>query len=208
MAITNGYVAINVVKSAMRITDDDDNAGLELAIESASRLIDNHCDRQFYQDGSATARVFVARSPHLVHVDDISTTVGLVVKTDTSGDGTFDTTWTSSDYQLEPLNGRREGVAWPYDALRAVGSYDFPVYGTNNNSEALVQVTAQWGWASVPTAVKQACVIQAVSLFKAKDAPLGVAGFGDLGGVRVSSYLHPQAKMLLAPYRRKSVLVA
>ena len=59
MAITNGYATLAEVKSALRITDAVDDAILEMAVESASRLIDGHAGRQFYSIGTAT-RYFVA----------------------------------------------------------------------------------------------------------------------------------------------------
>lgn len=209
MAITNGYVLLEDMRSAMRITDSDDNLLMELHIEAASRMIDGWCGRRFHVDGGATARTFRASNPGVVFVDDISTTTGLVIKTDTTGDGTFDTTWTAADYQLEPLNGQRSGQTWPYHTIRASGSFDFPIWGTSSNGcEALVEVTAVWGWPAVPEPVRNACLIQAISLTKAKDAPLGFAGFGDMGAMRMTAALHPTAKALLQPFRRNAVKVA
>lgn len=200
MAITNGYTERAVVKSALRITDADDDTVIDLVIETASRLIDGECNRRFHVDGSATARVFSAVQCGLVRVDDFSTLTGLVVKTDTTGDGTFDRTWASTDYQVEPLNAVSNGQAWAYTGLRAVGpSYLFPT-----TAEAGVQITADWGWPTVPKPVENACLIQAIALFKAKDAPLGLLGGLDGPAVRVSSFLHPQARMLLAPFRART----
>lgn len=207
MTITNGYCTLDDVTAALRMGNDtNDDAAIERAVEAASRLIDGYCSRHFYAD-TVSARVFRATNCNIVDVDDISTLTGLVVATDSSGDGTFDVTWSASDYQLEPLNGRRSGQAWPYHTLRAVGSYDFPTYGTRGH-EALVEVTAAWGWAAIPAAVVDACVIQTVSQFKAKDAPLGFAGFGDMGAMRMSATMHPTARTLLAPYRKHAVKVA
>ena len=59
-------------------------------------------------------------------------------------------------------------------------------------NQALLQVEA---------AVKQATVIQSSRLFKRLDSPLGVAGFGDLGAIRVGRYLDPDVEQLLMPYR-------
>lgn len=47
MAITNGYCTLNQIKAAVRITDSVDDALLEMAVESASRMIDAECDRSF-----------------------------------------------------------------------------------------------------------------------------------------------------------------
>jgi hypothetical protein len=204
MAITNGLCSLSDVKSAMNIFDSTDDSRLELAVEAASRMIEADCNRRFYQDAGVSARIFSALSGVLVLTDDISTVTGLIVKTDTGFDGTFDQTWTSADYQLEPLNGIVDGQAWPYTQIRAVESLTFPY----SRTRAVVQVTARWGWAAVPTAVKQAAIIQSISVFKSVEAPFGALGLPDTGILRIRSGLHPSAAMLVAPYRRDAVLVA
>jgi hypothetical protein len=107
-----------------------------------------------------------------------------------------------TDYQLEPLNGNLDGLTWSYDKIRAVGDYLFPNVNANYGSQALVQVTAIFGWPSVPEPVTQATIIQASRLFKRYDSPLGVAGFGDMGAIRVSRALDPDVGQLVEPYRR------
>ena len=49
------------------------------------------------------------------------------------------------------------------------------------------------------TAIKQACIILAGRQFKRYDSPLGVAGFGDLGAMRVSR-VDPDVATLIEPY--------
>jgi hypothetical protein len=44
--------------------------------------------------------------------------------------------------------------------------------------------------------------MQASRLFARLDSPLGVAGFGDMGAMRVSFKMDPDVGMLLGPYRR------
>jgi hypothetical protein len=104
--------------------------------------------------------------------------------------------------QLEPLNGVLDGLTWSYDKLRAIGDYLFPTVNANFGEQALVQVTAKWGWAAVPEPITQACIIQSSRIFKRYDSPLGVAGFGDLGAIRVSRFLDPDMAQLVEPYRR------
>ena len=70
MAITNGYASLAEVKAALRITDSIDDSLLEMAVESASRLIDGFAARQFYSQGTAT-RYFVAQDDFVVEVDDL-----------------------------------------------------------------------------------------------------------------------------------------
>jgi hypothetical protein len=62
-----------------------------------------------------------------------------------------------------------------------------------------VQITALWGWSAVPDPVKQATLIIAAEQWKLKDAPFGVAGFGEFGPIRVRD--NPMAASLLARYR-------
>jgi hypothetical protein len=193
MAITNGYATLIDVKNALRIQDALDDSLLETAIESASRLIDGFTARSFYNAGTAVRNYAATDAINLI-IDD-AITVTKVESTDEIGD-TY-TEWTATDYQLEPVNSRADGLYYPYTGVRAVNTYTWPVV----DYQALVKVTGTWGWASVPTAVKQACIIQSSRIFKRLDSPLGVAGFGDLGAIRVGRYLDPDVEQLLMPYR-------
>jgi hypothetical protein len=201
LAITNGYATLVEVKAALRITDSVDDSLLDMAVESASRLIDGYAGRQFYSSGTAT-RYFVAYDDFNVEVDDLANGT-VTITTAQDADGVFDTTWSVGDYQLEPLNGVLDGIAWPYNSIRAVGDYLWPITG----GEALIKIQGTYGWPAVPIAIKQACIIQASRIFKRLDSPLGVAGFGDLGAIRVSSQLDPDVAQLVMPYRRMRNIV-
>ena len=196
MAITNGYATLVQVKAALRISDSVDDSLLEMAVESASRAIDGHAGRYFYSTGTAT-RYYAADDSYITQIDDVSGTA-LTLQTSSAGDNIFDTTWTTIDYQLEPLNGNVDGLAVPYTRIRAVENFLFPV----EDGQALVKLTAVFGWASVPIAITQACIIQASRIFKRLDSPLGVAGFGDLGAISVTRDIDPDVAQLVAPYRR------
>ena len=194
------YVGLSELKSALGITVSTDDAFLNLAIDSAEQSINDLCGRKFTADGSASARTYRAQ-PYLAVTDDISTLTGLVVKTDTSGDGTFDTTWASTDTQAEPLNNLLKTTARSVNNLRAVGSYTFPVYG---DGLASVEVTAKWGWPAVPDSIKQATLMLASRLYGRKASPMGVIGVGDFGPVRISRS-DPDIAHLLMDYRRAGV---
>ena len=203
MAITNGYTTRNQIKAALRIgtADTIDDELIDNCAGAASRLIDGYCNRKFWSVGSATSRVYTAEDDYYCSIDDIAGTA-LTLKTSSLADGVFDVTWTVTDYQLEPLNGNLDGLTWSYDKIRAVGDYLFPNVNANYGTQALVQVTAIFGWPSVPEPVTQATIIQASRLFKRYDSPLGVAGFGDMGAIRVSRALDPDVAQLVEPYRR------
>jgi hypothetical protein len=200
MAITNGYCARDDVKNALRIplADTQDDDLIDVAVESASREIDGYTERVFY---SATeTRVYVPESPFVVQTDDIETLTTL--KTAPDGEE-FSVTWAESARQLEPLNGIAGGLTTPFTRIRAIGDYLFPIWDPNNVNahEATVQVTGTFGFSTTPTAVKQACILLSMRLFKRFDAPLGAVGFGDIGVVRVSR-IDPDIESLLSPWRK------
>ena len=201
MAITNGYASLAEVKAALRITDSIDDSLLDMAVESASRLIDGFAARQFYSSGSAV-RYFVAQDDFVVEVDDLANGT-VVIQTAQDADGVFDTTWGTDDYQLEPLNAVLDGIAWPYNQIRAVGDYLWPISG----GEALIKVTGTYGWPYVPIAIKQATIIQASRIYKRLDSPMGIVGFGDMGAIRVSNQLDPDVAQLVMPYKRMRTFI-
>lgn len=193
MAITNGYCTLAQIKASAGITDSVDDTLLELAVEAASREIDGACERQFYQ--TATTRIYTPRDSYITDIDDLVSLTS--IKTSSGADGTFDTTWTSTDYQLEPLNGIAGGIGTPANSIRAVGDYTFPISG----GEATVQVVGTFGFSAVPTQITQATVILGSRIFKRNDSPLGVAGFGDIGVIRVGR-LDPDVEAMIMPFKK------
>lgn len=194
MPITNGYATLQEVKNSLRITDNVDDSLLEMHIESASREIDGSCERTFYNMGTAT-RYFTAQDAYTVVIDDLQSLTTL--QTDPDGDGSYTITWGAGDYQLEPLNGFSGGIVQPYTKITVRDNYLFPL----EEDEALVKIVGVWGWASVPMPIKQATILMASRLYKRNDSPLGVAGFGEIGVVRVSR-LDPDVEALIMPFRK------
>jgi hypothetical protein len=193
MAISNGYATLSEVKASLRLTDTIDDALLETAIESASRMIDGFTARTFSNAGTAV-RNFAATDEINLIIDD-AITVTQVASTDEVG-GTY-TIWKPTDFQLEPINSRSDGLYMPFTSIRAVNDYLWPVV----DQQALVRITATWGFPAVPIAIKQATVIQSSRLYKRLDSPLGVAGFGDMGAIRVGRYLDPDVEQLVMPFK-------
>jgi hypothetical protein len=194
MAITRGYATLAQVKSALRITDSVDDSLLEMAIESASRAIDQYTNRNFYNAGTAV-RYYAPSNSLNVLIDDLISIVKLESMND--DEQVYDTTWASDDYQLEPLNGITDGFEQPYTNIRAIGDY---VYQTLEG-EATVKVTGVWGWATTPIQVTQATVIQASRIFKRLDSPLGIIS-GELGSMRVGSRIDPDVAQLVDSLRK------
>lgn len=175
------------------------------ACYAAARAIEQHCERVFYRTTSQ-ARTFEACDQNELPLPEFNDLVTLTtLKSDASGDGTFETTWSTSDYHLYPVNPDAAPERRPYTKIRAVGSHPFPVpSGTRSRSDR-VEITGVWGWPAVPYAVKQGALILAAELFRLKDAPFGIADFGEAGVVRLRE--NPRLVKMLLPYQRNPMYV-
>lgn len=199
---TTTYCTLAEVKSALRITDNADDTALTRTIKAASRRIDQKCNRRFWIDDAVSARTYAIKTPMLVLVDDIATTTGLIVEIDTTGNGAWSTLTNGSDYQLEPLNALAQG--FPVNTIRSLNTQSFPTstptfWPTPYAQQALMRVTAKWGFPTVPDQVVEACIMLSARQFRRLDSPLGVAGFGEMGVVNVRRF-DPDIDELLAPF--------
>jgi hypothetical protein len=194
MAINQGYATLAQIKAAVRITDAIDDSLLEMAVESASRMIDAECDRNFYSSGTAT-RDYVPNDSYVVDTDDLTEIVS--VKLDDQGDGTFVIDLPATEYQREPLNQRVSGNAFPIYRLRMIGDFIIPVWVR----QATVRIEGVYGFTPTPIQITQACIIQATRIYKRLDSPLGVAGFGDMGAIRVGK-VDPDVAQLIRPFKK------
>lgn len=181
----------------MNQQSDVDDESIETTITAACRAIDLYCRQFFYDTGEVSARTFRARTCSRAYVDPFHTTTGLVIKTDSNGDGGFATEWTVTDYDLERFNGWPDA---PYDTIYgSVGSYSFPVYSRRRNT---IEVTAQWGWAAVPPQIKTAAELISIDLWKRRDAPFGIT-LTDFGPLRVSANIVNKVDGLVYPFVRQ-----
>jgi len=192
--ITNGYIELSLLKSSLQIDDNILDDFLELAIEGASRQIDATCERVFYQSNAET-RLFTPRDSYVVEIDDLRSVTS--IKTSSDADGAFDITWEPKDYQLEPLNSNAGGIDFPATHVRAVDDYLWPIDG----EEATVQIVGDWGFDSVPAQIRQATLILAARLFERRNSPLGIAGFSDIGAIRVSRF-DADIENLIMPFKK------
>ena len=114
----------------------------------------------------------------------------------------FGTATETRYYTLAPGNAALDG--WPYNEIDVSVTWprNFPrdVYRG-------VKVVGVFGWPSVPSAVKQAAIIQAGAVWSSRTSPFGVIGSQDLGGIlRQARALHPESQVLLEAYRRREGL--
>ena len=201
MAITNGYCALSEIKTYIGLSGSGQDTNLESAVESASREIDQYCGRIFYETTSQV-RTYTPTNRYELEVDDISTVTGLVVKLDTTDDGSYDTTLTiNTDFIVSPVN--RSNVLdenQPITMLKILdkrSSERFDVDIINN-----VQVTAKYGFSSVPSAIKQATFLQATRLLKRKDSPFSTYGNPQTGTAELFNRFDPDALKLIKGYTK------
>ena len=200
MAITNGYTTLNDVKVALNLEDSIDNAAIELAIATASRMIDDYCGRFFYTDGTQGApatRYYTPTDYYILPVDDFVSISEIA--TDDNFDRTYGSVWTADDSMFEPVNNPSRG--WPMSRILAVGSYVFPW-----NLPQSVRVKGIFGWSTVPFEVKTAAKIQSSRLFLRNQSPFGIAGNTDMGTVRLAAKLDADVEALLRPLRKNNGL--
>jgi hypothetical protein len=198
VAVVNGYITLAGLKNYLKIDDSVEDTLLEQIIESASRSIDRIANRRFYLDGTATARTYRPVGNMRVIIDDVGTTSGLILKTDPNSYGVYQTTFTlNQDYIVEPTNALAKGR--PINYLTIVGgtAMSLPV-----NYWPQVEVTARWGWPSVPDDIEQATYILSADLYKRKDSIGGVLGLSELGAIRMSPLGRDITSMVRA-YRRE-----
>ena len=190
------YILIDELKDALNIdvTDERRDAALNSLINSASRSVDDYCGRYFGQVGAVgdpVVRTFESTCDGAV-IDDLVSMTLL--------EGQYGTSWTTlsaSFYYTAPRNAATRVPAQPYTVIKANPFYDLP---------EVIRITGVWGWPDIPQPIRDATLLQSVRLFKSKDVALGVIGGADnMGVLRLSSALHPDAAFLCAPFQRLSL---
>ena len=206
MAITNGYATLAEFQAytGMSTLTTAETTSIEKAIEAASRSIDRIANRRFYQDANASARLYRPTDFYRLIVDDISTTSSLVVALDATGNGSYTNTLTlNSDYILDPVNAPSKGR--PFTMVTLVGGtlgtklWPFPT-----NFRPGVQVTARWGWPSIPDDIVEATLILSADYMKRASSVGGVVGLSELGAIRMSP-LGRDISAIVRAYRREVV---
>ena len=175
------YTDLATVRSYLGIpsSDSSQTGAINAAIAASDKEIDQITGRTFVVPSGATAKTFIPYDDYTLYVDDVAQLTGLVVKEDTTLDGTYDTTLTiTTDYVVNGNNApyrvikRVDGDTWPRDR-----------YGRPTG-----EVTAFYGYGmAVPDQIKQCSLVIAARLYQRRSSPLGFqAGSVDVGFVRIS----------------------
>ncbi len=191
--MANEYGTIAELKASLSIGDTSDDAALSLALETASRMIDDHTGRYFYLSPVSTVAYVVSFGSGYASLslpDDIATLAGFAL----SG---------SSDLVGKELYLDGGSAAKPYTRLSTapIGVGPYRVSAANTPNANLLYVTASFGWPAIPVQIRQAALIQASRLFSRRSSPFGVAGSAEMGSeMRLLSKLDPDVEILLKPF--------
>jgi len=172
-----------------------DDAYLTVAAGAASRAVDRHTSRQFGKVDTSQARRYTAcwdrrRSRWVVEVDDLYSAAGLAVAVAAGPVDVFD---------LEPVNALSDGKVYERLVIDPA-SANHPAGRAENEVTA---TTDKWGWAAVPTAVRNATLLQGSRFFSRRNSPYGIAGSPDQGSeLRLLSRVDPDVAVSLGDYLR------
>lgn len=175
------YASVDELKKRLAIVDSASDDVLTEIIARASRAIDGLTGSFFYP----SLRVITLK------IEDEKTIFTpwpffALVSLEVSVDGDNFTTRALNSFYFVPEYP-------PFRALRA--RYElFPRGG-------FARVNAQFGYASVPDAIKEATLLLAARLFKRPETALGVAGTNAFGVVRLPEAADPDIVALIAPFR-------
>jgi hypothetical protein len=210
------YTTLPELKTALSIplTDTRDDDDLQHAILTASRAVDGDCQRTFFKQ--TETRTLTPTDRYRLRLGPWNDLVSITtLKTDEGGDGTYETTWASSDYQLLCADGTPNVNAGPeprpYQKIHAIGSLMFPggrgfPYFAWQSRTDRIQITGVWGWPQVPDRIRRATRMAAAEQFKLREAPLGAMGWAELGIIRVRE--NPKYLRLISDYRLVPIPVA
>lgn len=193
------YCTVEELKSRLGIGDTTDDFELTIAVDGACRAIDEICGRYFWR-GTDT-RTYEPESLYEQQLDDIVSVTTL--KVDFDGDGVYEQTWAQgTDFALTVSPGQHnpaaKGEQWPYTGIQVINTAHFIPFVWLLSHRDRIQVSGVFGWPAVPKNIKTASLLAASQIFRIKDAPFGIAGFGEMGVVRVQAM--PQVMWLLQRY--------
>lgn len=174
MPVTDAYSDAGTYRARLGKQDNGQDPAILDDMIAVSRMIDSICDREntgFNIDAAPTARVYYPRGYHggdpeaenpwrgvrgarLLDVDEIGDTTGLSIIIDENRTGSFAgyTALASTDYQMFPLNADKGPAPSPFTQIY------IPTWSTKFGwpPGCPVQVTAKYGYAAVPPAIKRA----------------------------------------------------
>ena len=211
MTVSNGYTQVEILQAAIDPSGQAkwtvaDVFNQELAIEAASRWIDEFTHTRFHTTANDETRYYSAYATWQLWLPDDLLSI-TTLKSDDDDDGTYETTWTTTDYVLLPSNASQKTKPYRSIEVSTRGTLSFPTRVRDG-----VQIVGKFGYSaayglSAPAPIRQACLMLAHRLWKRKDAVFGVAGSAGIGVTTVAASIQADSdiQMLLnSGYDRRS----
>jgi hypothetical protein len=222
MPSTEKYcTAIEVFSAIGQADQTTDLTQMNRIIDSVSRLIDGYMNRQdygFVALSTAAANIYAGDGKNYLFIADCISVTTVKMKTSLSST-TYDYTFQAGE--VLPFRGspkRPQYNKTPYTGILIAYNATYPrftsgnpanvsrkwqrLHPDSNESEVslpTVEVTAKWGYAeTVPPVIKEACIIEAMRIYKQEEAGMADSGFNaNLGETRFVRSLHPTVKDML-----------
>lgn len=186
--------AVAKLRQQLSIPDGVDDEMLAAIGIATWERFGKECKRRLI--GVSETRYFTARSPYSLALGtrgDLLSVTSLA--TDADGDRTYEAVWATTDYDLEPANAALDLVPYSRLCVAPNGRYSFPA-GVPRG----VQIAGTFGYfAEIDGDIEQAWLDQCGMVFRAKDAPLGMAGGGEFLSQVQHIGLHPFTARILEP---------
>jgi hypothetical protein len=197
--MTTNYATIEEGREARGLHPGDtaSDADILLAIQTASRMIDSHCNvPPGAFAGESQTRYYTAIDPHSLVVDNLLEIGTSGIEVDSGYNRSYSATWATSVFDLYPANATVDGM--PYWKIETVttASGSFPVGQPRG-----VKITGTFGYSrEAPPQIKKACLLLVSRLMARKGSDYGTIGGGDIGVFRIAA-TDPDVMKLLEPFR-------
>jgi len=190
------YCTVEEIKGELDITTDEYDALISGWVGTAKELIDKYCKRAF-DTVTATARYFDGGA--ILFIDDLVSIDASGFKLDQDGDGVYESTLATTDYELYPLN------TTPKTLIKISSNSNYGGFATGIKKG--VQITGTWGYSSsIPEPIKGAAIIQVVCWFqRRKTGYSDVVGSPTFGEVKVVKGLDADVQHMLNPYIKRNL---
>lgn len=178
MAIGDPYITRDQLKAVLGIALDDttENTLIDRAIRGASRAIERRSGWPTFWKTTAAETRTIDVTRRIVRVRTLGWLFDKILLRNGIASATGFAVAGYSNPVLLPEDAFDEGA--PADAIRLPGGGSYGSYGT-------LDITAQWGWPSVPDDITMATQMQAHRYYNRKGSPEGVAGSAEWGITRI-----------------------
>ena len=156
MAIDSAYATAVEYRSVISDTVTTDDVMILRHLTAVSRYLEREAGQFFTKDAAVVARLLRGSGSKCLRLDQegapgIATATGLVIEVDEDNDGVFtdETDLVVADLLLLPLNATKGAEPKPFTEVELTSRSRIGSFPSN----VLVQVTATWGWPSVPELV-------------------------------------------------------